>query len=117
MAKFVLEDGESVVRDDKGMWLKSKFQGFGARLCLTDRRLVIAQQGIPALGLIGMLFNKQGTVRVELTKADLAGIEQGSHGRAKNVLEISTKGGKDYRFIPGMPFEDWKSTLEQWAEA
>ncbi|MCH9685718.1 MAG: hypothetical protein K0V04_30075 [Deltaproteobacteria bacterium] len=117
MAKFVLQDGESVIQDDKGMWLKSKLQGFGARMCLTDRRLVIAQRGIPALGLIGMLFNKEGSVRVEVSKSDIAGIEQSSHGRAKNVVEISTKDGKAHRFIPGIPFETWKTALDQWSQA
>ncbi len=117
MAKFELQDGESVIRDDKGMWLKSKLRGFGARLCLTDRRLVIARTGIPALGLIGMLFNKQGTVSVELSKAEVTGVEPSSHGRAKNVLEFTTKDGTAYKFIAGTPFEEWKSAIEQWAQA
>ena len=64
-----------------------------------------------------MLFNKQGTVSVELTKAEVTGVEPCSHGRAKNVLEIATKDDTTYKFIAGTSFEEWKSAIEQWAQA
>jgi hypothetical protein len=114
--KFALRDGESMVREDKGMWLKSKLQGHSAKLYLTDQRLVVATTGIPALGLLGLMFNKEGTVRVTLSKGDVAGVEESKHGRAKNVLQVNSANGDPTRFIATAPFAEWKSAIDSWSE-
>ena len=112
--KFELEAGESVEHEEKNvMWLKSKFQGFGGRLVVTDRRVVFAQTGIPSLGLLGLLFNKQGTVRVQIAKPDVEGVEKGQHGRAKNVLSLRSK-GDEHRFVLNTPYEEWEQRINQW---
>ena len=115
--KFELESGESIEHEEKNvMWLKSKFQGFGGRLVVTDRRLVFAQTGIPSLGLLGLLFNKQGTVRVQVAKSDLENVEKGQHGRAKNVLSLKNKEGEEYRFVLSTPYSTWEQRINQWRE-
>jgi hypothetical protein len=113
--KFELEAGESVEHEEKNvMWLKSKFQGYSGRLVVTERRVVFAQTGIPSLGLLGMLFNKQGTVRVQIAKSDLEGAEKGQHGRAKNVLNLKSRGGDEHRFVLNTPYETWEQRITQW---
>src|SRR5687767_11686081 len=99
MAKFTLQDGETIAREEKVMWRKGKVQAFGGRLVLTNRRLVFAQTGIAGLGLIGLLFNKDGTVRVEVPLPELAAAERGSFGRAKQVLDVKTRDGQTHSFM------------------
>jgi hypothetical protein len=115
VAKLELEADETVVLEQKALWLKSKFQGFGGKLLLSDRRLAFAQTGIAGLGLIGLLFNKQGTVKVQIAKGDVAGVTRGKHLRNDKVVEVSTRGGATHRFIVDNQVDEWITTLERWS--
>jgi hypothetical protein len=98
-----------------GVWLKSKLRGVVGRFVLTDRRMVFAETGIPALGLLGLLFNKEGTVRVQAAKSDFAGIDRGSHGRAKHVVNVKISAGETFTKGLATPYEDWEKALKTWA--
>ncbi len=111
--KFVLQDGERVVREDYGMWLKSKMRGYQARICLTDRRFVVATTGIPGLGgLIGLLFNRKGTVRVSLTKSEITGVEETKSYGVAGVVQVNTTSDTPVMFRA--PYEEWKKAIEAW---
>lgn len=114
--KFALSDGESMVRWSRGIWLKGKLRGYQAKIYLTDQRLVVATVGIQALGLIGMLFNKDGTIQVSMDRADIEGAQETTHLKVGGVLQINRKGGDPVR-IRGPVVDEWKSAIESWTSA
>ncbi len=113
MAKFELQNGESTVREVRTIWLKSKLRGYQARIVLTDRRLVVAQMGIPGIGgLIGFLTNRGGTVKVELGKSDVTGVEATKSYGVGGVVQVNTSDGSPVMFRA--PVEEWKGAIEAW---
>lgn len=99
------------------MWLKSKRAGYLGRLVVTDRRIVILTLPtiwLALLGALGPWLIKPTAVRVSITRADLAKITPGSHGRAKNVLELHVHQGHVHRFIASTSAEAWQEALQGW---
>jgi len=112
--KFALQDGEELLRESRGIYLKGKIRGYQAKVYLTDQRLVVATTGIQSLGLIGMLFNKQGTVQVSLGKSDVEGVEETTHLKVGGVMQVNRKDGDPIR-VRGPAVEEWKGAIESWA--
>jgi hypothetical protein len=112
MAKFQLNEGEEVVREEKAGWLKSKIQLFQGKLVLTNNRLVFCTLPRWAYGFgpIGLLLAKPTKVGVELGLGEIETAEQGSWAKSKEILSVKG-GGKEHRFITAT-YEDWINALK-----
>jgi len=112
MAKFELGDGETVVREEKAGWLKSKIQLHQGKLLLTESRFVFCMLPRWAYGFgpLGLLFAKPTKVAVELDRKSIESAEQGSWAKSKDILSVKS-GGKEYRFTTAT-YQEWLDELQ-----
>ena len=110
---FRLEEGETLLREDGGFWIKSTLRVYIGRLQLTDRRLVFVENANAIFGLLGRLFNLGGKPRVVIERGRLQRVERGSHGRAKNVFTAKTEDA-EYKFAMDSSYDDWAQALLEW---
>ena len=113
MAKFRLEEGETLLREDRGFWIKTVLRVSIGRLQLTDRRLVFIENPNPAFGLLGLLLGLGGKPKVIIERGRLLSVERGKHGRAKNVL-IAKTDEAEYKFATDSSYEGWAQALTEW---
>ena len=109
-----LQDGEKVVRGDTASYVKGKLNVASGKLTLTDRRLVFEQSSViaSAFGLLGALVLAPLLPRkvvMDLPLGQVASFSRGQYGLNKNVVMITARDGKEYRFAA--KFESWVPVL------
>jgi hypothetical protein len=113
MAKFQLQPGEQVLKQDRSSYLKNRFNLVQGVAVLTDRRFVHTNRmrAIAVGGLFGAL--SKGRVDIDLPLGAIASFTRDLHGRKRTVLKVTTGDGQEHRLMP-RSFEEW---LGAFAEA
>ena len=110
MAKFELQPNEQVLVQEKAMFLKSKINGQGGRLTLTNQRLTFERNN-PYFGLIGIMLGLR-SLSIEIPLASVGELSRSKHGRATNVLACDTAEHGQLRFILTSDFDTWVEAID-----
>ncbi len=110
----ILRTPESYMKVEDVGYLKSKLQLLNGKLYLSkDRLVLISNKTTIGSGLIGRLIKKKVESKkygFDLNLSKIKSISQGKLGLQKNVLEIATKSGINYRVLV-KDYGNWASAI------
>lgn len=110
---------EGVLKECKGLLIKSKVNVLDSKIFLTPNRFVVksvSRNKAALFGLIGAIIvaikgKKYPVLQLNLELKDIDEAKQGKFGLNKHVLEITTKNSESYRIVVDN-YPDWQKALD-----
>jgi hypothetical protein len=110
---FDLTPGEQVIKDEMGMFIKSKLHVQPGQLVLTNKRFVFVKNMNFMFGLIGLLFKTlRGGVIHDIPLENIKSHAQDKFGVNTKVMKLTLSDGQELRFVLNSPYEEWASLLK-----
>jgi len=118
--EFQLEEGENLVKEDKGLLRVGKIRCDFGKVHLTNQRLVFEKGGAGTelalagifgglAGLFGAKVAQKGNTRLKVNTplAEITDVQRTKFGRNENMMRIETNSGEVYEIGIDKAIEEW----------